>query len=633
MTAPNGLSVGRELDFIPNNLRESLTDLLGAGYHFLTTPFRHPHYRSGTYPLGAVPSMFARPDTVLSTTEWRTAIVAKMDPDLDVDHPNPILRKKAEAALMADLKYAMHLSVVCSQICLKRRDNPNLARLLYSLILNQQAHVMKIWVTVPLNAPNSMASQRLNKCLENGDSIVEHDSEDTWQWWRAFRSLVDESEKFGLVLELTENLPDGHSMKRWIGEGIRCITVPTSIFVLNKAGFPVLPVPHQRLIADVFQMAGYVQFQVSGLNTKHHDKAYLEYMFYLQKKYARMDTYRYYGKGYEDQLQIPLQPLQDNLESSTYECFEQDPVKYHEYQRAIFHALQDRVPVSEKDDVVVVCMVLGAGRGPLVHRLLMAAEKAERKVKVYALEKNANAIPTLVCRNRQEWNEVVTLVHCDMRVWDPPEKADIVISELLGSFGDNELSPECLDGANKVFKPDGISIPQAYTSYLAPIQTPRVFQATRVMNHAGREDQEKPYVVNLTSFCRLAEPLPTFEFTHPSKESEAKDPDHNTRYTALTFKPCPTEATLHGFGGYFTSVLYKTVRLSIHPSDHSPGMFSWFPMYFPLQRPVQIRAGDRVTVHMWRLRDEHKVWYEWTITEPEALPIHNSSGKHYQIGF
>ena len=39
-----------------------------------------------------------------------------------------------------------------------------------------------------------------------------------------------------------------------------------------------------------------------------------------------------------------------------------------------------------------------------------------------------------------------------MRKFDPPEKADILVSELLGSFGDNELSPECLDGAQKFLK-------------------------------------------------------------------------------------------------------------------------------------------------------------------------------------
>ena len=40
----------------------------------------------------------------------------------------------------------------------------------------------------------------------------------------------------------------------------------------------------------------------------------------------------------------------------------------------------------------------------------------------------------------------MTIVSTDMRVWDAPLKADILVSELLGSFGDNELSPECLDG-------------------------------------------------------------------------------------------------------------------------------------------------------------------------------------------
>lgn len=40
------------------------------------------------------------------------------------------------------------------------------------------------------------------------------------------------------------------------------------------------------------------------------------------------------------------------------------------------------------------------------------------------------------------------------------------VSELLGSFGDNELSPECLDGAQRFLKPDGISIPSSYDLFL-----------------------------------------------------------------------------------------------------------------------------------------------------------------------
>ena len=50
------------------------------------------------------------------------------------------------------------------------------------------------------------------------------------------------------------------------------------------------------------------------------------------------------------------------------------------------------------------------------------------------------------------WGNRVTIVSSDMREWQAPEKADILVSELLGSFSDNELSPECLDGVQKFLK-------------------------------------------------------------------------------------------------------------------------------------------------------------------------------------
>lgn len=55
-------------------------------------------------------------------------------------------------------------------------------------------------------------------------------------------------------------------------------------------------------------------------------------------------------------------------------------------------------------------------------------------------------------RRQREWGDKVKLLFGDMRFINVPEKADILVSELLGSFGDNELSPECLDGAMRFLK-------------------------------------------------------------------------------------------------------------------------------------------------------------------------------------
>lgn len=166
-------------------------------------------------------------------------------------------------------------------------------------------------------------------------------------------------------------------------------------------------------------------------------------------------------------------------------------------------------------------MVLGAGRGPLVQAALKAGESSGRKVKVIAVEKNTNAVVTLLTRKDEEWGDQVEVVFSDMREWkNNGMKADIVVSELLGSFGDNELSPECLYDAQHLFKDDAISIPSSYTSFVGPLQSPKLYQEVR-----GSADPEKnpnchfetPYVVHLQNRTELAEPQALFTFEHPCK--------------------------------------------------------------------------------------------------------------------
>lgn len=57
----------------------------------------------------------------------------------------------------------------------------------------------------------------------------------------------------------------------------------------------------------------------------------------------------------------------------------------------------ERVSADEQDTIVSVVMVVGAGRGPLVRAVMAAAQRAHRLVKVYAIEKNPNAVVTSVC--------------------------------------------------------------------------------------------------------------------------------------------------------------------------------------------------------------------------------------------
>lgn len=141
--------------------------------------------------------------------------------------------------------------------------------------------------------------------------------------------------------------------------------------------------------------------------------------------------------------------------------------------------------------------------------------------------------------------------------------------------------------------------------------------------------------------CELAVSKPVWTFEHPNKAIE-QDPEnnlHNTRYSQTKFDIADQDMIMHGIAGYFESVLYKDVMISIHPDTHSPGMFSWFPIFFPLRTPLQVSRGSTVTLDFWRATDAKKVWYEWSAavessngSDSSISPIHNVSGRSYWVG-
>lgn len=85
---------------------------------------------------------------------------------------------------------------------------------------------------------------------------------------------------------------------------------------------------------------------LSGAHRHMHssggENAYAQYLRYIHRRSTPLDPVEQYAQGYMDHLQSPLQPLMDNLEGETYEGFEKDPIKYRQYEEAVFQALSDR---------------------------------------------------------------------------------------------------------------------------------------------------------------------------------------------------------------------------------------------------------------------------------------------------
>ena len=113
----------------------------------------------------------------------------------------------------------------------------------------------------------------------------------------------------------------------------------------------------------------------------------------------------------------------------------------------------------------------------------------------------------------------------------------------------------------------------------------------------------------------LAEEIePVWTFSHPSMTPEeilvaegstnrfrgSGRKSRNFRHAKLTFTSS-VHGVLHGFAGYFDCVLYKDIVMSILPDHrHSAGMFSWFPIFFPLLQPLLVSAGQEIAIGLWR---------------------------------
>jgi protein arginine N-methyltransferase 5 len=216
-----------------------------------------------------------------------------------------------------------------------------------------------------------------------------------------------------------------------------------------------------------------------------------------------------------------------------------------------------------------------------------------------------------------------------MRHVELPEQVDILITELLGSFGDNELSPECLDGAMRFLKPDGISIPSSYSAHLAPLSSSKLYNNARISREI--KGMETPYVVMFQNVNILSGDgggvsgrcgrriQRCWEFEHPRKDATVDERglpltnSHNVRSAKLSFH-IPHAGVMHGLAGYFEATLYGHIGLSIHPHSKdrvSKDMLSWFPLFFPFKEPLYLPSNSELHVSIWRLTNERQVWYEW----------------------
>ncbi|MCJ1383160.1 methyltransferase protein [Xylographa soralifera] len=670
------------------------------------------------------------PDTPLTPGDITSQLLAFISPWIDLCSPDPLISNISRQVLYLEIAYAAFCGIEYVFIPGPRlyhgdaatHGTPQYARAVQealSIGSHLSIHIIVPMIADPIDEPmaemGNLALQTRSEYIDEVDELRPRkpDMFGTWDAWNTIRTVCKYSNRLFVALSLPKELPPLSVQSRWYSEPVKLLAMTPETFNYNKHNKPVLsdslksfitrlmrvkvtpwillcdvgPIPglddpeakipvsdgflSPDTVADVAGSPTPTEAASRFQNTSRHTDdltPHLSYIRWLQRRQPPRTIVEKYGSGYQDYLQVPLQPLTDNLESMTYEVFEKDPVKYDLYEQAVRQALRDwrdeGKPTSNPDGRVVVA-VAGAGRGPLVTRALRASKAENVEIDLWAVEKNPNAYVLLQRHNKEDWDRTVTIVQSDMRSWKgpfhrdpststftsappplshstnhqpsntPPELThypiDILISELLGSFADNELSPECLDGILHLLAPTyGISIPRSYTAFLTPIAAPKLHADISSRSSWDPTAPDTPAVVWLHAIDYLslaAKPpypasdtpdhnssnfkgknkapahpsdhsttptpplppspliLPTWSFRHGPQPSVPASNTHNTRHACLSFRT-RHRGVCHGLGGYFEAVLYPGIELSTNPETmelKSAGMISWFPIFFPLR--------------------------------------------------
>ena len=399
--------------------------------------------------------------------------------------------------------------------------------------------------------------------------------------------------------------------------------------------------------------------------------------------------------GMEEELQLPLQPLGDHLPNPTYAVFEADATKYTKYQEAIVSFFTETYAHSTGcGDRQCHVVVLGAGRGPLVTSALNAAQLLpfDLSLTITIIEKNPHAVAFLRVRMAEDAQWVAArsagtrmeLAEGDGRCVASALGSrvrnrellpvDVLVSELLGSLGDNELSPECIEGFMRSYMcsnsgtslPRPACIPREYTSFAAPVYSGTLLDRVRdICLRGGTVDNDDPwavfnvpFVVQSRRHVLLAPPRPVLKFSHDrdlwSKEGrcaldQGGRADNFNREATVSFV-ADVDGIVHGFLGYFECVLFNEdaasgdCLLSTNPETRTVDMYSWFPLFIPLlpsgntscsgPHPLSVRKGDSIDLHICRRHDASLgVWYEWHALvrgHVASLPM-NAGGNYSRI--
>lgn len=133
------------------------------------------------------------------------------------------------------------------------------------------------FIHVPITNPELATFEHRKDATEK--DIEEAQQVDPWSWWNELRFAVKHNGKVKVVLELSDSdRPSRETVRRWLGEPIEAIIIPSSLFVLNRSNYYVLHKEWQAIVGHFISVRANII-----VSTNANDNAISQYAEYVKK--------------------------------------------------------------------------------------------------------------------------------------------------------------------------------------------------------------------------------------------------------------------------------------------------------------------------------------------------------------
>jgi len=254
-----------------------------------------------------------------------------------------------------------------------------------------------------------------------------------------------------------------------------------------------------------------------------------------------------------------------------------------------------------KGDVVVD---VGAGTGLLS---MMACRAGAARV--YAIEKTRVIDLAMVLARENGFADRIVFVRGNSRKITLPERADLVVSETIGSFVFSEdILPTIVDARERFLQPGGTLIPSRITIRIAPIESfeegtgfweksLRGFDYKAAASRVAVSAPTAARRIRRDHFLAGEEVLYDLDFR---AVSATMDFARTLEFTA------GRDGRLHGFVSSWEAGLHEEIAFKCGPKEPP---LHWPVILFRLPRGLPVVAGDRIVLSF--MRKEAPGW-SWT---------------------